>query len=42
MNQEQIKMDLDRCIMSDVSFQNETYKKGYADEWPIERVYALD
>ena len=42
MNQEQIKMDLDRCIMSDVSFQNDTYKKGYADEWPIERVYALD
>ena len=42
MNQEQIKMDLDRCIMSDVSFRNETYKKGFADEWPIERVYPLD
>ena len=42
MNQEQIKMDLDRCIMTDASLQNEIYKKGYADEWPIERVYPLD
>jgi len=41
MNQEQIKMELDRCIMSDASIQNEIHKKGYADEWPIERVYPL-
>ena len=42
LNQEQIKMDLDSCILSDVSLHNETYKKGYTDEWPIERVYSLD
>ena len=42
MNQEQIKMELDRCIMSDESIQNEIHKKGYSDEWPIERVYPLN
>ncbi len=42
MNQEQIKMELDRCIMSDDSIQNEIHKNGYADEWPIERVFPLD
>jgi len=42
MNKEQIKIDLDRCIISDADLDKEIWKKGYADEWPIERVYTLD
>lgn len=42
MNEEQIKQELDSCLSTDNELTNENWKKGFDDEWPVERVYALD
>ncbi|MFK7749418.1 MAG: GTP-binding protein [Kordia sp.] len=42
MDEKQIKADLNACLITDAKLENEQWKNGYADTWPIQRAYALD
>lgn len=42
INKEQIEQELDSCLSTDKELTNENWKKGSDDEWPVERVYALE
>jgi len=41
MNEEQIRSDLNACLATTEELATQKWEKGYADEWPIQRVYAL-
>jgi G3E family GTPase len=41
MDQEKIKSDLDRCLSTQEELNTNTWQKGYRDEWPVQRAYAL-
>ncbi|MCT4583088.1 MAG: GTP-binding protein [Flavobacteriales bacterium] len=39
MNEEQIRADLNACLISKNDLVSNDWKRGYGDEWPIEKVY---
>lgn len=39
MNEQQIKSDLDGCLVNEEDLVDVDWKRGYGDEWPIEKVY---
>lgn len=39
MNEQQIKSDLDACLVNEEDLVYVDWKRGYGDEWPIEKVY---
>ena len=41
MDEEQIVSELAACQSTDEELATEKWKEGYNDEWPVERVYAL-
>ena len=42
MDEEKIKSDLENCLSTDEELLNDYWKKGYDDEWPVQRAYALE
>ena len=40
LNQEEIELDLNQCLVTDEELSDTDWQKGYQDEWPVERVYA--
>ena len=38
MDQEQITKDLNMCLSNEIELQKKSWKKGYQDKWPVERV----
>jgi len=41
MEEESIRGELDACLSTDEELSNHRWKKGYKDEWPIQRISAL-
>jgi len=41
MDEELIKSKLDACLATNEELATKKWKKGYEDEWPVQRVYAL-
>ncbi|BDD07176.1 GTP-binding protein [Aureibacter tunicatorum] len=41
MNEEEIRSDLDACLLSDQDIASGNWKSGYNDYWPVQRVHAL-
>ncbi|HHP7242649.1 MAG TPA: GTP-binding protein [Cyclobacteriaceae bacterium] len=41
MDEEKIKFELELCLSTNQELHNGNWKKGYIDEWPVERAYAL-
>lgn len=41
MDEVSIKSELDACLATVEELANQKWKKGYEDEWPVQRVYAL-
>ena len=41
MDKEKIKTDLSYCLSTDRELADETWREGYGDEWPVQRVHAL-
>lgn len=41
MDEEQIKFELNLCLLSDEELNKESLESGYEDEWPVPRAYAL-
>lgn len=42
MLEEQIKSELNECLATEDELITQKWKKGYQDEWPVQRVYALE
>ena len=42
LNEKQIRLDLNACLSTDEELSTLKWKKGYEDQWPVERVYALE
>ena len=42
MDQEQISSELDACLATPTELASEKWLKGYQDQWPVERAYALE
>lgn len=40
MDKEKIKNDLDSCLSTDEEINSSTWKIGYEDEWPVQRITA--
>ena len=36
-----IRMDLETCLSNEGELATKKWKRGYEDEWPVERAYAL-
>jgi len=41
MDETAIRAGLDACLLTDEELKTEKWKKGYADEWPVQRTYAV-
>jgi len=41
MDQEKIIYELEACIATEEEVLTEQWKKGYNDEWPVQRAYAM-
>ena len=41
MDEQGIRAALDACLSTDEELKTGQWKEGYADEWPIEKAYAL-
>jgi len=41
MDEVGIRAALDTCLATDEELKTERWKEGYADEWPVEKAYAL-
>lgn len=41
MDEKSIRAALEACLATDEELATERWKKGYADEWPVQKVYAL-
>ncbi len=37
-----IRAELDACLSSETELATQEWKKGYDDDWPVQRMYALD
>ncbi len=42
MDKELISRELDACLATDEELSMKKWQRGYNDEWPVKRVYALD
>lgn len=42
MDEAQIRSLLDKCLLTDEELGSLDLKNGYQDEWPVQRVYALE
>lgn len=42
MDEEKIISELEDCIATDEELDTKRWEKGYIDEWPVQRVYALE
>ena len=42
MEVDKIKQELDACLSTEEELANQRWKRGYRDEWPLERSYPLD
>jgi hypothetical protein len=38
MKEEQIKNELDACLLNDEELEKEKWKNGYEDSWPVQRI----
>ena len=38
----EITAELTACLLTEEELNSGRWKKGYADEWPVERAYALN
>ncbi|MEM6381022.1 MAG: GTP-binding protein, partial [Bacteroidota bacterium] len=41
MDEEKIRLELDSCLATSEELATLKWKKGYEDEWPVQRVFAL-
>lgn len=41
MDEQKITKDLKKCLATTDELETNSWKKGYQDEWPMQRVYAL-
>lgn len=41
LNEVEIKTELEACLLTEEELNTGRWKEGYADEWPVMRVYAL-
>ena len=41
LDQDEIEKTLEKCLMSEEELAGLNWKKGFEDDWPVERVYAL-
>lgn len=42
LDEQKISSELDACLSSDEELATSNWKEGYADNWAVERVYALE
>ena len=42
MEEDLIKRELDACLSTDEELSKHKWKEGYEDEWPVQRIYALN
>jgi len=42
MDEEQIKLELNTCLATTEELATQQWENGYDDEWPVQRVYALE
>ena len=42
MQEQIIRTKLDACLAKDDELATQKWKKGYDDEWPVQRAYALE
>jgi len=42
MDESAIKAELDACLSTEEELATQLWQQGYADEWPVQRVYALE
>lgn len=42
MNKEEIKLELNACLVTGEELATQKWKQGYDDEWPVQRAYALE
>jgi hypothetical protein len=40
MNERLIRSHLDSCLLTDKELATQQWKKGYEDDWPVERAYT--
>lgn len=40
MDEKQIKLDLDNCLLNNSELEKEIWKKGYNDKWPVQRIIS--
>ena len=38
MNEDKIRNDLDGCLLNDEELYKESWKNGYEDNWPVQRI----
>ena len=38
MDEKQIILDLDNCLLNDEALEKEKWKQGYDDNWPVQRI----
>ena len=41
MNETLIRSHLDNCLLTDKELATQQWKKGYEDDWPVERAYPV-
>ena len=41
MDEAKIVVNLDACLATEKELATQRWKKGYDDEWPVQRAYAL-
>lgn len=42
LDEQEITAELEACLLTEKELDTERWKKGYADEWPVARAYALN
>ncbi|MGK0363524.1 MAG: G3E family GTPase [Saprospiraceae bacterium] len=42
MDEEQIRLQLNACLATNEELSTQKWEEGYVDEWPVQRVYALE
>ena len=42
MNEQKIRNLLDACLATDKELESNLWRRGYEDEWPVERAFALE
>ena len=42
MDEKQITTDLNECLATEAELATNKWKKGYKDDWPVQKAYALN